>query len=772
MNLVKWFRKNNKKVMAVLVIIIMFGFVGGSALQRLLEGRGTGLRKTVAHFGDNREITNNDLFGAHRELEILKMVQADTMLRSFAEPVFRTPELRALLLGQLLFSDRKASPMLIGQVKQIIGRNDYRISSKQINDIYRGSMPTNVYWLLLEKEAELAGIKWSNENAGQQLAGTISQLSRVVPRLSGVTYSQLIGAVVNRQGIPEKEILTTFGKLLAVLEYARMVCSSEDVTAQQVMHNISRTRETIDVEFVRFDSSEFAEAQEEPTEQEIRAHFDKYKKFSSGAVSEENAYGFGYKLDDRVQLEYIAVKLDDISGIVAKPTQEETEEYYQRYRDQFTEQVLSDPNDPNSPPTERIRSYVEVASDISSLLVRSKKRSKAELILQEAKTLTEAGFEDTDIEDSNLNGKDFKAMAGDYETTAEQLSEKYNIKVYAGQTGLLSAADMGADEQLGRLYVRGFGNNPVGLTQVVFAIDELEASELGPFDVAKPRMYENIGPARDITEQIMAVVRVIRAEEASEPESVNQTFSISAFGLEQRQEQAGEGEPNSSKDLGREDVYSVREKVVKDLRRLAAMETTKSKAGEFVRQVAEDGWEGAVEKFNELYGKAEANESDANAAQMQEAISGVGKPFRLQKLTNLPRISSMGLETLAVHNMGNPAGQLSVDMARKESKLRDRLYSLVPEDSNSVETVPLVLEFKPDMNYYCLKAVSVRRVYRDEYERVKAVQVYKEDVVQSQSLGAVHFNPENISRRMNFRWVEEKTEGADANAASGSEETL
>ncbi len=29
MNLVKWFRKNNKKVMAVVVIVLMIGFIGG-----------------------------------------------------------------------------------------------------------------------------------------------------------------------------------------------------------------------------------------------------------------------------------------------------------------------------------------------------------------------------------------------------------------------------------------------------------------------------------------------------------------------------------------------------------------------------------------------------------------------------------------------------------------------------------------------------------------------------------------------------------------------
>ncbi|GAJ06661.1 unnamed protein product, partial [marine sediment metagenome] len=79
----------------------------------------------------------------------------------------------------------------------------------------------------------------------------------------------------------------------------------------------------------------------------------------------------------------------------------------------------------------------------------------------EAKTLTEADLQDTDIELANLSAEQLRQRAGDYETAAEQLSKKYEIKVYSGQTGLLSATDMRQDEYLGMLYLRGFGYNPV-----------------------------------------------------------------------------------------------------------------------------------------------------------------------------------------------------------------------------------------------------------------------------------------------------------------------
>ncbi len=741
MNLVKWFRKNKTKAMAIVFIGTLFGFVGGGTLLQQLSRRRTGLHKTVAYFADNRKITNHDLVLAHRELEILKRLGADDVLRNVSVLPFRIPDLRGVLLGELLFLEQRISPELINRIKQVIRANEYRISDKQINDIYRRSMPSNIYWLLLKNEAQLAGVRISNDDTGKLLARTIPQL------FNGVTYSQLIGSIIKRQGIPEEEILSTFGKLLAVLEYAKIICTSEDVTSSQVMHNVSLEEERIDVGFVKFDSAVFAGAQSEPNEERIVEHFDKYRKFFAGAVSEANPYGFGYKLADRMQLEYIAVKLDDISGIVTAPTQEEAEEYYQKYRERFTVLVPSDPNDPNSPAIERTKSYAEVASLISKELLQNKINSKAESILQEAKTLTEADFEETDIESANLSTERLKQMAGDYEINAEELSEKYKIKVYAGQTGLLSAADMQADRFLGMLYLKAYGQTLVGLTRIVFAIDELGVSELGPFEAAAPRMYENIGPMKDIFGRVMVVVRVKKAEKASEPETINQTFSKSMLEFEQTLEPVSE------------DVYSVKEKVVEDLKRLAAMETTKSKAEEFKDLAVKDGWESAVEKFNELYGQ----QAEQGEFETENAIKSVRESFKLENLSDLQRISSMKFGALSVQSEGNPAGQFLVNNYEKEGRFRNRLYLLVPQDSNTVDTVPLVMEFKPDMSYYCLKELSVKRLEQEQYEKIKAMRVYREDFVQSQSLAAVHFSPENILKRMNFRQVEPEKEAADAN---------
>lgn len=744
MNLVKWFRKNNKKVMAVVVIVIMIGFIGGSALPYLFQGSG-GLNKAIAYFADGKKITPNDRNAARRELDLLRMLRAGDLLRS--------QDLRGVFLGELLFAEGRGSPVLINRVKQMIRNSQIRISDAQINSIYQRPLPSDIYWILLNHEVEQAGIKVANEEVGRLLG-------RVIPQMfDGRTYSQMIGSIVKRQGIPQEHILAIYGKLLAVWQYALMVSSSQDITSSQVRHMASWDNETITAEFVRVDTASFARTLPEArtSEGEISAHFDKYKSVFAGQISQENPYGFGYKLPDMVRLEYMAIKVDDISKIVTPPTAEEAEQYYERNRERlYTEEVRSDPMDPNSPLVPQTRSYAEVAAEVRERLLRNKINSKAEQILIEAKTATEPEVETLDAQAGRPTTDQLKKLAGDYGATADRLGKEHKVKIHTGRTGLLSALDFQTDEHLGRLVVMSQRFNPVRLSEIVFSVDELAASEPVSLDVQKPRMYENIGPARDALAEmardtsgrIAALVRVIEARKASEPEDVNQAFSTHTLQLDQGQEEQSEK------------TYSVKEEVTKKLRNLAAMDVAEDRAKELVDMAVKDEWESALGKFNELYGE-----------QARQDPNDDPNVFRSEYLTDLQRISSGQIETLRVLSASNPAQAVLVREAQAERQFIDRLYSLIPPDSNSVPDLPLVMEFKPNMSFYCVKELSLDRLGEQEYENLKLRRLYTEDQIQSQTLAAVHFNPQNITARMNFRPAKEPEEPTDTDPGTQTEGT-
>jgi hypothetical protein len=741
MSFIRWMRKNNTKIMAVVVIILMIAFVGGSSLSYLLQPKGYASR-TVATMSGNIKVKGYDLQVANRELEILRMLKADVILGQMIRiPMSNTPDLQAFFLGELLFSEQKTSPILMNYIKQTIRSNLYDISEKQINDIYkRTTLPgSDVYWHCLKTEARLAGIRIPNENVGEQLG-------RAIPMLfEGRNYSQIINSIVNQHGITEQQILEAFGNLLSVLQYAHLICADQDITTRQLMQTVAWESEGINVEFVEFNSTDFSEEQETPGEDAIAEHFNKYKKYFAGEINEENPYGFGYKLYDRIQLEYIVLKLDDVSTIIKSPTQDEMENYYDRYKEQmFTEQVPIDPNDPNSPMTERIRPYSSVANIISKQLKQDKIDVKAEGIIQEAVSLTETSMQDmNETQLDKLGPEELAKLAGDYKTAAEQLSQKYKIKVYTGRTGLLDAIEMQFDKYLSRMYLSGYNQNPVMLTKVVFAVPQIAASELGPFDIQTPRMYMNIGPARDTLElqggtgEMIAIVRVVEAVKATEPNNVDYTFSIKPLVFD----------PNAEQE--KEDVYSVKEKVIEDLKKLAALKTAKSRAEEFIGVVSNEDWQGAADKFNEMYGKE--TKSDPN-----DPNSPVTKTFQVENFTGMRIISKDKLDALAALNKGNPAAQYFANERIKSSSLVKELHSLIPADSNSVKNLPLIMEFKPDMSYFCIKNLTIKRLWKEDYDKIKTRRLFTEDNIQSQNLSVIHFNPENILKRMNFKLVNAK----------------
>ena len=91
------------------------------------------------------------------------------------------------------------------------------------------------------------------------------------------------------------------------------------------------------------------------------------------------------------------------------------------------------------------------------------------------------------------------------------------------------------------------------------------------------------------------------------------------------------------------------------------------------------------------------------------------------------------------------------------------------QDSLTSKSLPLVMEFKPDMSYYVIRNISIKRLWKEDFEKMKATRLFREDYVQSQSLAVIHFNPENILKRMNFRFIRTQEDTADANTPTESE---
>lgn len=715
MHLVKWIRKNERKIMTFVVIFIMVAFIGGTAFQQIMQrlGPNQGSEAMVYYYEDDK-ITRNDIAQAQMELRVLRSLGMDRFLNMIG--------VKGQLLGQLLFPQSQMAVAVSDMLKQSALQGRLQAGVSDIDEFFNqaSGMP-EMYWLLLRAEARNAGCVVSQDRAK-------TTLKQMVPQITENTANagQLVDRIIDGLRIPEEKIIRTFGDLLGVLNYAQMVTTSEDITIGQIKAAIARKGEKIEAEFVKIETSGLIEAVEEPSAEELTEQFNRYKNSAGGVLTEENPYGFGYKLPGLVKLEYLIVKLDDVRKLVEKPKPEETEEYYRvnSYRFQYDEPV--DPNDPGSETITKTKSYAEVSGPIERTLIQTRTDQRANMIMNEAIELTEEGYSNLDLD--TASSAELKEAAGDYSSVAAKLTDKYGMKVYTAKTGSLSAEELTNSAYLGKLLMAGQSRIPVRLVKVVFAVAEVGTSSLGRFDVPTPKMWENIGPANDSFGTIIAIVRVVEASKPSEPERIDISLSKKTAVLD---------EPEGGVD---EKIYSVKDAVIRDVKILKAMQTAEPRAQDLAAMVTENGWEEAVTEYNKRY---------------------TPNTVELVTLPAQTRTSLREISTVKMLLADDPAKETYIRKMLDSKILLDKLYSLLPAgETETVNPGPpgSIVEFKPGASYYVIKKVSRTAVKERDYFMGKNQLAYMLDSAGSESLGIIHYTPGNIRKRMNYRSAEEPEE--------------
>src|SRR4030042_1776128 len=161
MHLVKWFRKNMTKLMAIFVIVIMVAFIMPSVLQQLSKPVFEASEKPMWYFYGDKKITPKDIGQATNELSALKMLYIDDFL-------INQPDLRFKLLGQLLFPQAISGAQLSSDIKRIIIQNQYRISLERVDEFFaQAAGRAELFWILLKAEAKDAGCDIQTESAGK-----------------------------------------------------------------------------------------------------------------------------------------------------------------------------------------------------------------------------------------------------------------------------------------------------------------------------------------------------------------------------------------------------------------------------------------------------------------------------------------------------------------------------------------------------------------------------------------------------------------------------
>lgn len=758
MTIMKWFRKRSKKLMIWIGCLLMIGFL----IPQIAGRSGSSYRDQIIGYytdsqGKEHEITSMTLRVAAHDLEILREIGTAQLSNPMISILSNIADLGGvnpyaeMAAFQLFFADTPTSnsfrQFLLQQTRQggwAMNEEQAVAIEKNINQLTTSERSgAHRYYLLLLHEAQQAGLQSSSQQVSAFLNVRTQLMGAGQVRIAPIAY------VTKRLKVTEKQIKRAIGNYISIVQYVDTITGELTLSEQEIK---SAIREMMEMEsvagaYTSFSANLFLKQVTDPSTEEMQQHFDTYKAFMPGESKEdENPFGFGYKLFDRVQVDVLHIDLSQAQKVVEdefvqEPIEQQEDEiqtYWAEHRDEFIETIPAPQDDPEAQPETRQKEFDEVVPQARQALMKS-------LALQKArKRLAEARNALTKIGDQSLSDELRTALAGEYQAQAERLSTEA-LEVKYDQSPFLSAQAAQNYLDFGRTYSAPRNLPDQSLINLLFDSEPF----LGEEDVITPdnppvKLYETIdsllsyGYGNNIASALL--VRIVATDGERVPESMTDDGALGPFDAQRTV--ASEG--NRLYELIKSDVKQQR-----------AFELAKKQAEVFAAQATGD-WTIAYQETNQsLIINPDPNDPNQPG------------PLRESSLAENRATIDRMREYAAQQNQQNP--YLYQTIARQSRVLADAA-KVARQRTDGASVLGLaILEQPEDFNVLVFKDLSVTPASLNDYiQRRPLISNQLLTLRQAPSILA-HFNPKNIEKRNKFRFEEFPEEEELAQEASTQE---
>ena len=733
MTVMRWFRKNNKKLLVGIVFVIMLAFGLPNFFFRGNQQRDPG---TVALFsvteasGQELQITSAMIQQAQIELQVLGALGIDQVVGS--GKLNQVPGFQGLghypplMTYVLFFNQGRQGGGIRRMLYQEAAQSGWAFDKTAVSDITRAidqlaatenSRPS-LYYLLLAREAHHAGITARPDQ--------VSALLKARPR------NVSLEAINKKLRIAYDTQRLALANYIAILRYADSVSRTLDLSEPELQQAVANQveLESIRGTFVRFRAELFRDQVPTPTPEQVQEQFVAHRDDDPQDPADENPHGFGYKLPDRIQVEYLQANLaeaqeyveGEFSQLPAREREAQVREFWSENRHMFTEAITPAPEDEDAP-TERLLDFDEAAGRAETLYQSQQAQQLAETLLNQAKNAAQEALPATALE--SLTPEERAAKALDYAALAEKLNADSAVKLTYGRSRYLSEEDA-AQAPFGRGQLYNGGADPLRLTPVLFNCRPLHQATTASPEEQPVWLYENVGPAFGALPSganAGFLVRIVNVDQARSPESLADDGAAGPADLVT-------GEPNQSQ------LY---QRVQEDLQDLWAFDLAKEHARQFAVQ-AEPNWPVA------LAGANQALLEDPNA------LASTG-PLREQTLdavrSQLDRIQQM------VQQNPQYAGYAR-QMIMQQGALLEAVLKFAQERRQSPAAAVPVFEREEELACLVFKDLQIEPPTRQEYLRRRPLAAHILLQRSQGLLALLHFNPQNIEKRFNLQTVTEQ----------------
>ncbi|UCD27905.1 MAG: hypothetical protein JSV03_12475 [Planctomycetota bacterium] len=510
--MMKFFRKYTKHLLAIFMALLLVVWLGGSALTNMLRADQT-----------RSDEVRGEMFGKPVTLGDMRPFSNET-----------------LILESLTLPWKKPWLLLTGNI-------DLRENPLDYNE-----------WYMLRQATIESGIYVSPE----AVENIKFQLSRI--------YPGLLESVRNNKKISFRRIDQIIESFLCINNMAALSAGAIKVSEADILNFIRDAFEKIRINVVSFQSQQFIDDSYQPTEDEIKEHFEEYKTTASqpGETLE-----FGYQLPEAVQIDYIKVKVNTLKDR-QQISDDEAREYWKDHQTEFmkptTQPATSPATQPKPEAPQPYTTATEALPDVITKLTENKAKAEAlriarELIIQ----LNRPWADSPTTQPYNYKQPPESETAEDiYPKLIARMEEKYSGVLEYSRTKLSDAKEISMIPGLGRAMFLPGTRQQLPFQEVAFMVAGLEANPKD--DPGRARFYHNLyetcaEPAVDYDGNAY-LIRTVAARPKQPPSS----------------------------------YQTVREKIIKDLRFKRAYEQAGKQAKEFSEKAGTMGLKEALENHPQL----------------------------------------------------------------------------------------------------------------------------------------------------------------------------
>jgi len=334
----RFFRRHQKAVILVMALLMVAFLIGSQGFSMLT--RRTYRAELVGHTSLG-EIKTDDLMTANNDVRLLAIYAR---------------------LGNVEF---------IAQTGWPLGAEFLMLSMESGRE-------TALAYALLLKEAQARG----HAVSGGEIDAFFHQIG--LPRGSD-GYRTVISLMRARQHGAEKHLRAAVERWLTIHKSFTASRINTPPSERELRHLYRDLNEQIDLRVARISAEDLLDEVDEPSEDEMEQQFDDAKNVFAGNYEDPSSFGFGYRQNDKVRMEYLFVPREPVAR-ATRPSEKKARDHFRANRDKYvrrastTTQAESAPADPRT-------EFSDFKGEIMEELHSEAVQGKMEAILGRAETL-------------------------------------------------------------------------------------------------------------------------------------------------------------------------------------------------------------------------------------------------------------------------------------------------------------------------------------------------------------------------------------------------